>query len=515
MTRCFTSKLNKRILFSYAFLLFTVSVAANCSEDIFLNTQEAIENFDCGESLAGDLIISGPDITNLDGLLGLTEIEGNLIIEGNLLLTDLDGLSDLTYVGGSIFIEYNAQLQNLNGFSQLTGIGSDLSIYKNAGITQLDGLSELNYIGGNFFVFGNPSLLQMGNFPNLTAIGEALFIGDNSNLQQINGLSTLSSIGDFLLVYQNPRLTQLGGLSGLNVVGSYIFIDTNQRLTHLNGLSSLTTIGGFLYLGNNPGLIHLNGLNNLVTVNGQINLVNNLSLNNISGISGITSGVTGFSIYENPALSNCSIASVCRIISGEYNEIFDNGGRCNSIEEVADNCVNEINNQDRCTPPSRVNLTRISPLVFTIEAEAEENTFQVGTSSTSGSVPYNASADLTSIQSGDLLPTPFSENQTHVWLRTVCAEDLVSTWAGPYEIPVSASSNLQSIVLSPNPTYGEVSISQVNAQIIEVYNMNGAQLMNFITRGNTFDLSDLPTGKYNLRIIDTQGNVHFDQVIKK
>ncbi|WP_407986202.1 T9SS type A sorting domain-containing protein [Profundicola chukchiensis] len=69
--------------------------------------------------------------------------------------------------------------------------------------------------------------------------------------------------------------------------------------------------------------------------------------------------------------------------------------------------------------------------------------------------------------------------------------------------------------ITPNPAIAIVKISKVEAKTIEVFDMNGGHVKTFNTNDNQFDMTGLPTGKYNLRVIDTEGNIHYDQVIKK
>ena len=104
-----------------------------------------------------------------------------------------------------------------------------------------------------------------------------------------------------------------------------------------------------------------------------------------------------------------------------------------------------------------------------------------------------------------------------VWLRTICGDGTFSAWAGPFYIPTfeGGRSVSPSMQLTPNPAIAEVRISKVEARTIEVYDMNGGYIKTFQTTDNKFDLTGLPTGKYNLRVIDSNGNIHFDQVIKK
>src|SRR5258708_25875589 len=81
----------------------------------------------------GGLTISGSDITNLDSLYSITQIDGDpggLSITGNPLLKNINGLSSLSNVGyGWVYISNNPSLTNLNGLSSLKQIRG----YKTAG----------------------------------------------------------------------------------------------------------------------------------------------------------------------------------------------------------------------------------------------------------------------------------------------------------------------------------------------------------------------------------------------
>jgi len=76
-------------------------------------------------------------LTNLDGLSGITLLDGGLGIVNNPTLTNLDGLSGITSVGegleinGWLEILFNAALTNLDGLSALTSVSNDLYISDN------------------------------------------------------------------------------------------------------------------------------------------------------------------------------------------------------------------------------------------------------------------------------------------------------------------------------------------------------------------------------------------------
>ena len=104
-----------------------------------------------------------------------------------------------------------------------------------------------------------------------------------------------------------------------------------------------------------------------------------------------------------------------------------------------------------------------------------------------------------------------------VWLRTICDDGSFSPWAGPYFIPTfeTGARRTPRMDITPNPAIAIVKISKVEAKTIEVFDMNGGHVKTFNTNDNQFDMTGLPTGKYNLRVIDAEGNIHYDQVIKK
>lgn len=133
----------------------TMLVTNACSScptgDLIFNDQEEIDNFllnypDC-TLLVGDLVISGSDIDNLEGLNGLTSIGGNLIIIDNTQLTNLDDLSNIVSIGGDqangrmmnsggmIQIENNPLLNNISGLANINSDSiSELKIINNANL---------------------------------------------------------------------------------------------------------------------------------------------------------------------------------------------------------------------------------------------------------------------------------------------------------------------------------------------------------------------------------------------
>lgn len=101
---------------------------------IYLGSQSEVDNFPIDypnlSVIDGCLGIVGQDITNVDSLYSITEINGNLLIGtlstcwpppclGNVMLADLSGLQNLTEVHGALIIAENLDLSSLYGIENL------------------------------------------------------------------------------------------------------------------------------------------------------------------------------------------------------------------------------------------------------------------------------------------------------------------------------------------------------------------------------------------------------------
>lgn len=182
----------KKILLSalISLISFTVLSQSCLSEGIEFTTQEQIDNFqtdypNCNE-IEGGVVINGEDITNLDSLIVLTSIEGNLNIGWwlyqNPSLISLEGLNNLTYVGGSLRIDRNALLVDLTGLDHLTSIGGELRIGTCWSKNQ-----------NPDYIVGNPSLKNLLGLKNLTSLEGGVMIECNDSLTSLEGLENIDA----------------------------------------------------------------------------------------------------------------------------------------------------------------------------------------------------------------------------------------------------------------------------------------------------------------------------------
>jgi hypothetical protein len=338
---------------------------------IIFTTQAQIDSFqtnypNCTE-VEGNLYINnlwhGTDITNLDGLIGLTSIGGTLLIETNNYLVSITGLINLHSVGGALYIEENNALTSLTGLDSLNSVGG-LVISWNEGLTNLTGLENLYSINGDFIFEFNHHLANLTGFDNLTSIEGKVRINNNNlinfiGLESLNciggsmdihhcyglisltGLDNLTSIGGYLHFFSNNSLINLIGLNNLKSIGGYLEIVGNGGLISLTGLESLDSIGGELKIGMNGALTSLEALSNLKMIGGNLVVFQENSLTSLTGLDNIDAeSIIDLYLTDNLSLSTCDIQSVCDYLSNPNGVIllYGNSDGCASQQEVETAC---------------------------------------------------------------------------------------------------------------------------------------------------------------------------------
>ena len=260
--------------------------------------QSEIDNFqtdypDCSE-LKGNTLISGNDISNLDGLSVVISIEENLKIIFNDSLANLSGLDNVISIGGGLEFEGNSALTSIAELYNLDSIGNDLKFENNNALVSLTGLDNVTCIGGDFL------------------------IEDNNALNSLTELDNLDSIGNDL-TFMN-----------------------NNALVNLTGLENITHIGGYLWVKDNNALNSLTGLDNLISIGGGLGIFSNDHLSSLAGLDNIDSeSISDMYVKDNSSLSTCHVQSVCDYIASPNGNvsIHDNAPGCNSPEEVQDSCI--------------------------------------------------------------------------------------------------------------------------------------------------------------------------------
>jgi hypothetical protein len=280
---------------------------------------------------------------------GCTEIEGNVSIGniGGSDITNLNALIVLTSIGGDIWISENNVLTSLTGLENLTSVAGGISIYYNVTLTSLTGLDNLTSIGGGLYICRNQSLSSLTSLNNLTSIGGSLGIDDNVILTNLAGLEGLTYIGGNLSIGSsyyggNPSLTSLTGLDNLTLIGG-LLINYNHALTSLTGLGNLTFIAGDIIIHNNHALTSLTGLGNVTTISGGIEICNNQSMISLTELDDLTIIGGILKINDNVSLSACNAQWLCDYLAEPNGAvvIYGNATGCNSVIDVAFACGGE------------------------------------------------------------------------------------------------------------------------------------------------------------------------------
>ena len=230
--------------------------------------QSDIDNFPLNFSgctdLQGTVTISGPDISDLNGLSQVTSVSGDLQVgmynyfsgNGNPLLKDLSGLESLNFIGGNLWINNNDSLKSLAGLENLTTIGLGLLIG---------------------YDYGGPDRYEMSSLADLTA------------------LDNLTSIGGILCV-RGTAVTNLSGIDNIEA-GSIGYLDIEQN----NFLTECKVNSVCEYLSNPDAVVFIGG--NAPGCDSEAEVEAACAVGIQSAVGGQQSAVT---CYPNPTTGNVS-----------------------------------------------------------------------------------------------------------------------------------------------------------------------------------------------------------------
>jgi len=319
--------MKKIALLVFTFLFVQYVNAQTCTAPYFKNQQQIdnfkIQNSNC-KTISGNVTINGSDITNLNGLSGISLIQGSFTISENPVLTNLIGLESLVSVGGRLTISDNPALQDVSGLESLTTLTDGINVVSNSSLTNFSALKSLSYVGPYLRVVYNQSLTSIEGFNKITSVTDFLSVGGNNILESLAGLENIT-------------------------LAREVSISLNSKLRSLDGLRSLTKTTGYLYIGDNPLLTDLQGLNRLKSVSNFFNITSNDALTSLSGLDSLTKA-DALVISYSRNLSSCSVKAICSIINNNSDRIaiYSNATGCNSVEEVSYFCSS-------ATAPIRIN----------------------------------------------------------------------------------------------------------------------------------------------------------------
>ncbi len=119
-------------------------------------------------------------LNNINALAGLNTLGGWLIFGNNYSLNSLSGLESLT-VADRVSIHDNTNLTDINGLVNLTTVNGSISINDNANLTNIDGLVNIDYTSIiELSIHSNPNLSTCKSVCNYLENGGIATIYDNA-----------------------------------------------------------------------------------------------------------------------------------------------------------------------------------------------------------------------------------------------------------------------------------------------------------------------------------------------
>lgn len=180
--------------------------------------------------ILGNVSLNGSSIRNVDSLLQLEQIAGELYITNLDSLENLHGLANLESIGQAIRIQNNPVLESLDGLENLQKSAGDFFyISNNPLLTDVDGLSGLDSVAGIFQIWEQDLIQHLNGLQQLRWAGNTVAIFENAALQSLDGLQQLETVGSDLRIYENPVLTDLTALHHpVSILGALVISDNPQ-----------------------------------------------------------------------------------------------------------------------------------------------------------------------------------------------------------------------------------------------------------------------------------------------
>ena len=231
--------------------------------DIVFTSEEQLEKHSEYKTIYGNVTFK--HIETLQALNNqLVEICGNVSIEN---VRSLDGLYGLTRINGDL-TEISDVLLSFEGLNNLETIEGNFE----ADNISFESLKSLTTIGGNFTVSNIESFVGLENLSEIK--GGTLSMNTITSCQ---GMSNITSL-QYILA---DNITSFEGLNNLSVIYNDFIIDSGN-MVNFSGLSGLQRIGGDFILSSYSGfnnLVSFVGLEQLQTIGGNFTISANANAN--------------------------------------------------------------------------------------------------------------------------------------------------------------------------------------------------------------------------------------------
>ncbi|MBR9922644.1 MAG: hypothetical protein GYB31_17565 [Bacteroidetes bacterium] len=172
-----------------------------------------------------------------DDLFFLRNIQetGTLIIDSNLEIGSLEQL-DKIKINQHFFLN-ETNVESIPDFPMTTELQGDLSVTSNQMLTHANGFANLKSIKGNVFI-GNDDNIQAVGFQSLESIEGRLVFHTNAKIEALDFPVLLTVDGDFNIT-DNDVISNLDGFTVLEAIGAQLILEGNAKLESIEGLNTL------------------------------------------------------------------------------------------------------------------------------------------------------------------------------------------------------------------------------------------------------------------------------------
>ncbi len=307
----------------------------------------------CIGECVGDSNVS--NITDLSGLTFIREIQGSLTIKNNKFLSTLVGLEFLKKVDGDFNLTNNPVLKNTTELNSINYIGGSIQVINNQSLERIEFQRYLPELNGNFIIKNNPMVTIIQPMINATEIKGDLILHDITASNVGTNLSSVKTIKGSISFQNNLKLAYTPLINNLQKIGGDLIIAGNPELISILN-TQLNKIGGDLVIKDLKKDILLPNLDSL---GGSLTLENNDNLSSIAYFDNLnydyffsnTNDSFAVVLTNNPSLSNCNSALMCRLIKDNEKPIlvYGNANPCSSYEEIIVDCSPSSTSKDLTT----------------------------------------------------------------------------------------------------------------------------------------------------------------------
>ena len=194
-----------------------------------LQTIEALDSLVLTNTSTDVSIINNRQLASLEGLEGLRDVRGSVVVSSCPRVEDLEPLRNLTRATRGVTISNLPLLTNLTGLRSLQSTSNTLTLSSMPRVADLRGLERLVQVGNNMIVSNMRGLKTLQGITSLRQIGGSLGLIALDSLTSLRGVEQLDTIGG-LSIASSPRIEGLTNLDDDLHIEASLLLQGNDEL---------------------------------------------------------------------------------------------------------------------------------------------------------------------------------------------------------------------------------------------------------------------------------------------